>query len=145
MGATIREVQHGSEDYRRLLAMRHAILRAPLGLDWSADDLAGEDEQLHFGLFGDGDALVGCVVVKVLGDGTAKVRQMAIAAGARGRGNGRRLIEGMEEALRGRGIRRVEMDARKIAGGFYEKLGYRVEGGEFLQVTIPHVRMVKDL
>ena len=139
----IREIQFGGADYRRLLAMRHAILRAPLGLDWSADDLVGEDEQLHFGLFDDADALLGCVVVKPLGDQSAKVRQMAVADGLRGRG--RRLIEGMEAALRGRDIRRIEMDARKIAVGFYEKLGYRVEGDEFLQVTIPHVKMLKDL
>ena len=142
-GMLIREIEHGGQEYRGTLAMRHAILRAPLGLDWSADDLAGEDEQLHFGLFDDEDTLVGCVVAKPLGDGMAKIRQMAVADG--GRGNGRRLIEGMEAALRGRGIRRVEMDARKTAVGFYQKLGYRVEGGEFLQVTIPHLRMVKDL
>ena len=87
----IREIEHGGQEYRGTLAMRHGILRAPLGLDWSADDLAGEDGQLHFGLFDDDGVLVGCVVVKPLSDGTAKIRQMAVADG--GRGNGRRLVE----------------------------------------------------
>ena len=86
-----------------------------------------------------------CVVIKPLGDGLAKLRQMAVAEGRRGQGRGRELVESVEAALRDRGVRRVRMDARKIARGFYEKLGYTVEGDEFIQVTIPHFRMVKDL
>ena len=141
----IKQVEHASDDYRRILAVRHAILRAPLGLGWSPDDLAGEDEQLHFGLFDDDDTLVACAVVKLLSDATAKARQMAVEEPYRGRGRGRELFEGVEAALRQRGISRIEMDARKTAVGFYEKLGYHIEGGEFLQVTIPHFRMVKDI
>jgi predicted GNAT family N-acyltransferase len=37
------------------------------------------------------------------------------------------------------------MHARKTALGFYEKLGYRVAGDEFIEVTIPHYVMEKDL
>ena len=56
-GMLIREIEHGGQEYRGTLAMRHGILRAPLGLDWSADDLTGEDGQLHFGLFDDEDTV----------------------------------------------------------------------------------------
>jgi hypothetical protein len=37
------------------------------------------------------------------------------------------------------------MHARSTAIPFYERLGYRIEGGEFVQQTIPHVIMVKDI
>jgi len=114
-------------------------------LDWSGEDLAAEAEQWHFGLFDDDDALVACVVIKPLGDGLAKLRQMAVEESHRGRGRGRELLEGVEEALRRKGVGRVQMDARKTAVGFYGKQGYSVEGDEFIQVTIPHFRMVKDL
>ncbi len=140
-----RQVEHGGEDYQRTLDMRFDILREPLGLDWSEEDLAAESEQWHFGLFDDNDALVACVVIKPLGHGLVKLRQMAVAEEYRGQGRGRELVEGVEEALRGKGVRRVQMDARNIARGFYEKLGYEVEGDEFIQVTIPHFRMVKDI
>jgi len=141
----VRQVKHGDEDYQRTLDMRFDILRAPLGLGWSAEDLAAEGGQWHFGLFDDDDALVACVVIKPLGDGLAKLRQMAVAEGQRGQGRGRELVAGVEDALRDKGVTRIQMDARKIARGFYEKLGYTVEGDEFIQVTIPHFRMVKSL
>ena len=141
----IKEAKHGSDDYQRILAMRFAILRVPLGLDWSGEDLAAEARQLHFGLFDDDDTLIACVVVNPLGPDTAKVRQMAVAEPFRTMGNGRVLLEGVEAILHQRGIRRIEMDARELAVGFYQKLGYHVEGDQFLQVTIPHFRMVKDI
>jgi predicted GNAT family N-acyltransferase len=37
------------------------------------------------------------------------------------------------------------MHARKTAVGFYEKLGYKRIGNEFLEVTIPHYAMEKAL
>ena len=141
----IREVQYGGDGYREVLAMRDRLLRAPLGLTWSEADLAGESEQLHFGLFDESGTLIACVVVKPLDDDTAKVRQMAVDEPRRGIGAGRCLVKGVEEILRKKGIRRIEMDARDTAVGFYRKLGYEIEGGEFTQVTIPHFRMTKAI
>jgi predicted GNAT family N-acyltransferase len=37
------------------------------------------------------------------------------------------------------------MHARKDAQGFYEKMGYKVSGGEFSEITIPHLVMEKKL
>jgi predicted GNAT family N-acyltransferase len=37
------------------------------------------------------------------------------------------------------------MHARKTVMGFYEKLGYKVVGDEFTEVTIGHYTMEKDL
>ena len=141
----VREIKHGSDDYQRLLDMRYAILRAPLGLDWSGEDLAAEAEELHFGLFDDDDALVACAVVRPLSEETAKLRQMAVVEQHRGKGLGRQLLQGIEAALRPKGIRQIEMDARKTATGFYAESGYRIEGGQFIQVTIPHFKMVKAI
>jgi predicted GNAT family N-acyltransferase len=141
----VREVQYGGEEYRLLLAMRDRLLRAPLGLTWSQADLEGESEQLHFGLFDESDTLIACVVIKLLDSETAKLRQMAVDEPHRGAGVGRRLVQGVEEILRQKGVRRIEMDARKLAVGFYRKLGYQIEGDEFTQVTIPHFRMSRAI
>jgi len=37
------------------------------------------------------------------------------------------------------------MHARKNAIGFYEKMGYKVKGPEFQEVSIPHYEMEKKL
>ena len=145
MRMIIREVQYGGDGYREVLAMRDRILRAPLGLTWSIADLEGESEQLHFALFDENGTLIACVVIKLLDGNTAKLRQMAVDESHRAIGAGRRLLQGVEEILRQKGVRRIEMDARKTAVGFYRKLGYEIEAGEFTQVTIPHFRMTKAI
>jgi len=50
-----------------------------------------------------------------------------------------------ENIARDRGFQKITMHARKTAVGFYEKLGYRVCGQEFEEVTIPHYVMEKLL
>ena len=139
----IRESQFGSDGYREVLAMRDRLLRVPLGLTWSQADLEGESEQLHFGLYDKDDTLIACVVIKPLDEHTAKLRQMAVDEPHRQIGAGRRLVQGVEDILRHRGFRSIEMDARETAVGFYRKLGYEIQGDLFTQVTIPHFRMTK--
>jgi predicted GNAT family N-acyltransferase len=141
----VREVKFGSDGYREILAMRDRLLRMPLGLTWSQADLEGESEQFHFGLYDQGGTPVACVVIKVLDEKTAKIRQMCVEEAHQASGAGRQLVQSVEETLREKGIRKIEMDARKAAIGFYQKLGYQTEGDEFTQVTIPHFRMTKSI
>jgi predicted GNAT family N-acyltransferase len=141
----VKELKFGSDGYHQLLAMRDRLLRTPLGLTWSKEDLDGEAEQLHFGLFDENQTLIACVVIKLLDEQIAKLRQMAVAEPNRAAGVGRCLVQGVEEKLRQRGVRVIQMDARKTAVGFYRKLGYKIEGEEFTQVTIPHFRMTREI
>jgi GNAT superfamily N-acetyltransferase len=70
---------------------------------------------------------------------------MAVLSGLQGKGIGRVIMTFAENIARDRGFKRLNMHARKTAQGFYEKLGYHMEGPEFEEVTIPHVEMVKGL
>jgi ribosomal protein S18 acetylase RimI-like enzyme len=141
---TFREFAYGSDDYRAERALRQEVLRRPLGLDLYAEDLAAEKEQWHFGVF-DGALLVASVIAAPVGPGEAKIRQMAVAAAAQGRGVGRQLMTAMEVQLRQRGIRHVWLHARLSAAEFYRKLGYVPVGEPFVEVGLPHVQMEKRL
>jgi ribosomal protein S18 acetylase RimI-like enzyme len=68
---------------------------------------------------------------------------MAVSPDRQRRGLGRRLLEDLENDLRARGFRTLVLNARTSAVGFYERLGYSVLGEEFVDVTVPHVRMSK--
>jgi ribosomal protein S18 acetylase RimI-like enzyme len=142
-----REIAFGSDDYARELRLREEVLRAPLGLALSAQDLSGEEAQRHFGIFEPGGAgmLVACVVAAPRSATEARIRQMAVAPSRQGEGLGRRLLEEVEADLRARGFTRLALSARASAVGFYERLGYRIEGGEYVAHTIPHVRMTKAI
>ncbi len=139
------EIAFGSEDYARERRLRDEVLRKPLGLSLEDEDPAKEEAQLHFGLFGPARDLVACVLAVALSATEARVRQMAVSPAYQGKGLGRRLLGEVEGNLRARGFRHLQLSARSSAVGFYEKLGYRAVGDEYLSVTVPHVRMVKAL
>lgn len=139
-----RVIAHNSDDYRRACRLRQAVLRGPLGLDLFQEDLAGEADQLHFGLF-EAAELLACVVAKPTSPTAVQLRQMAVDPTQQGRGYGRRLLGSVEPALVERGYTSVTLHARVPAIGFYEKLGYRPVGDEFEEVGIAHVEMQKDL
>jgi predicted GNAT family N-acyltransferase len=114
-----------------------------LGLPLRDEDLIDEENQLHFGLFDPGNELVACVVAVRLSPTEARIRQMAVSPSHQRKGLGQRLMSELEDNLQARGFKKFVMNARKSAVGFYEKLGYTVVGDEFVDMTVPHVKMSK--
>ncbi len=141
----LREIAYGSTEYEAARELRQAVLRAPLGLSLSADDLRGEDRQLHFALFTGNDELVGCVIVVPASGGQARIRQMAIAPAHQRQGLASKMMLELEAKLSSRGFCLLSLHARRSAIGFYEKLGYESTGSEFVDVTLPHQKMLKRL
>ena len=140
-----REFAHGSDDYRAACALRQAVLRAPLGLDLFAEDLAAERGQWHFGLFDDAGVLVTCASALPLSPTRAKIRQMAVHPAHQRRGCGRQLLCAVQEALARRGFTQVTLHARRSVEGFYARLGYTSTGAPFTEVGLPHIAMEKPL
>ena len=138
-----KEIAFGTDEYRSEYRLREEVLRRPLGLSLSPEDLAGEESQLHFGLFEPDDTLVACVIAAPLSATNARIRQMAVAPAHQGKGLGQRIMRETEKSLCARGYKSFELDARATAVGFYEKLGYSAVGDEFMEVTVPHFRMEK--
>jgi predicted GNAT family N-acyltransferase len=120
------------------------MLRKPLGLTFTKEDLESEKNDILIGFFDDGK-LEGCCILTKEDQKTVRLRQMAVLSGLQGKGIGRVIMSFAENIARDLRFKRLNMHARKTAIGFYEKLGYHVEGPEFEEVTIPHVEMVKEL
>jgi len=133
-----------SDEYQAELALRNEILRKPIGLDLYSEDLSKENLDFHIGAFMDGE-IVGCLILTALGNGEIKMRQVAVREGCQGLGIGRKLVAYCEAFAGVKGYGRIVLAARKTAVGFYEKLGYRVVGDEFLEVGIAHFGMTKDI
>lgn len=137
-------IDHGSEEYRQMIDLRNQILRKPLGLSFTEEELAKEKNDILLGCFED-DKLEACCVLTQTDPKTVRLRQMAVSAGLQGKGIGRVLMTFAENIARDYGYRRLTMHARKTAVGFYEKSGYRICSDEFEEVTIPHYEMEKEL
>ena len=135
----------GSAPHREMIALRHRILRAPLGLTFTEEQLAAEKDQVHLALRHD-DVVVGALLlVPPDTGGIAKLRQMAIEPSFERRGFGKRLLHHGEDLLLQLRATRITLAAREHAIHFYEKLGYVAQGEFFTEVTLPHRLMVKRL
>lgn len=134
--------EHGSALYEAEVALRRKVLREPLGLDFSAEQLIAEKDDLHLVALA-GGRVVGCLVLTPLSDGAVQMRQVAVEPDWRGKGVGKRLVEMSEAIARQRGFREIVLHARETAVDFYLKQGYQVRGEPFIEVTIPHREMFK--
>ncbi len=127
-----------------MVQLRNDILRKPLGLSFSPEELEKEKDEILIGAFED-EKMLGCCMLIREDNQTVRLRQMAVLNNLQGKGIGRALMQFAENLARDRGYRRITMHARKTAIGFYEKLGYEVRGEQFSEVTIPHFIMEKSL
>ncbi len=137
-------IDHGTKEYQQMVKLRDDILRKPLGLGFSSEELENEKDNLLIGAFEDGNILGCCMLVEEKPE-VVKLRQMAVLNYVQGKGIGRALMQFAENLARDSGYKILTMHARKNAVGFYEKMGYRVKGNEFFEVSIPHYEMEKEL
>ena len=137
-------IDHGTKEYQEVVRLRDEILRKPLGLHFTPEELDGEKENLHIAAYED-DQMLGCCMLVEEDFQTVRLRQMAVLNDLQGKGIGRALMQFAENLARDRGYKKITMHARKNAIGFYEKMGYRKQGDEFTEITIPHYVMEKEL
>ena len=138
------EASYGSDLYRRALILREAILRAPLGLAFTAEEQADDTLRRHFCALSRG-VVVGSVSFKPLEAKTVQLRQMAVAADRRLERIGTRLLACGEVWACNEGYRLIVLHARLGADGFYARFGYRAQGQPFDENTVPHILMTKRL
>jgi predicted GNAT family N-acyltransferase len=137
-------IDHGTKEYQQMVKLRDDILRRPLGITFDPSELEEEKNNLMIGAFEDGNIL-GCAMLVEESTEIVKLRQMAVLNALQGKGIGRALMQFAENLARDHGYRIITMHARKNAVGFYEKMGYKVKGSEFMEVSIPHYEMEKQL
>lgn len=137
-------IDHNTKEYQQMVDLRYQVLRKPLGLEFTPEELEKEKDDMLIAAFED-DVMLGCCLLTPTDASTVRLRQMAVRSGLQGKGIGRVLMQFAENLARDRGNKKLIMHARKSAVGFYEKLGYKTQGTEFEEVTIPHYIMEKQL
>lgn len=140
----LKMIDHGSKEYQQMINLRYNILRKPLGLAFSPEELEKEKDVVLIAAFED-EQMLGCCMLVKQDKKVVRLRQMAVLNNLQGKGIGRALTIFAENISRDLGYNRITMHARKTVTGFYEKLGYKVTGDEFTELTIPHFTMEKAL
>ena len=139
------EVEFGTPAYDECIGLRNEILREPLGLSFSVNDMLAERREFHFGLYDMNLHLIACATFRFIDENILKMRQVAVKVLHQRRGIGSILVRELEKWALARGFNEIELNARDVALKFYNRLDYTIEGDEFFEVGIPHRRMVKVL
>jgi predicted GNAT family N-acyltransferase len=140
----LKQIDHGTKEYQQMINLRNEILRKPLGLSFTPEELAKEKEDILIGAF-DEDQMLACCLLTKEDKSSLRLRQMAVQNNLQGKGIGASMMNFAELISRDKGYKKLIMHARETAVGFYEKLGYKVVGDKFTEVTIPHFVMEKKL
>lgn len=140
----IKQIDHGTKEYQQMVELRKEILRKPLGLTFDPKELAREKDDVLIAAFEE-DKLLGCCLLTKVDNQCVRLRQMAVQNNLQGKGIGATMMNYAENVARDAGYHKIIMHARKTTVPFFEKLGYKVTGNEFVEITIPHFVMEKKL
>ena len=60
----LKQIDHGTKEYKQMIALRMEILRKPLGLSFTEEELANEKNDILIGAFEDDKMLACCLLTK---------------------------------------------------------------------------------
>ncbi|MEP7228909.1 MAG: GNAT family N-acetyltransferase [Ginsengibacter sp.] len=140
----IKQIDHGTKEYKQMIDLRHELLRKPLHLTFEKDELDKEKNDILIGAFEE-EKMLGCCLLTRVNKDCVRLRQMAVQNNLQGKGIGAAMLNFAENVARDTGYKMVTMHARLTAIGFYRKSGYKITGDEFFELAIPHFIMEKKL
>jgi len=112
----------------------------PEALEWD-----GEDAHAVHALARDMDGQSIGTARLLLHAELAHIGRMAVLPAWRKQGVGRALLNAVMVAAQARGATQVFLNAQTSAVPFYAQAGFLVEGEQFLDAGIPHLRMTRSL
>src|SRR5882757_2521760 len=95
----LKQIDHGTKEYTQMVNLRQDILRRPLGLSLTPEQLAKEKEDILIAAFEDDDML-GCCILTPLDNDTLRLRQMAVQKNLQGKGIGESIMNFAENLAR---------------------------------------------
>jgi len=140
----LKQIDHGTDEYLQMVELREIVLRRPLGLTFSAEELAREKDDILIACTDD-DVMLGCCILSKVDKNSVRLRQMAVVDKLHGKGIGASIINFAENLAKDKGYNCVTMHSRDTAIGFYERFGYKIKGSQFKEVNLPHHIMEKKL
>lgn len=144
MKLTFENIQHNSKEYWKSVELRTLVLRKPLGLSFTKEELQAENNQLHFLCFVDGKVAGSFIFVKS-NQNKLKMRQVCIDKDFQKKGIGSQMMLFAEKWAKENNYNQIYCNARNNALAFYQSLNYQIEGESFEEIGLKHSKLVKLL
>lgn len=104
--------------------------------EWDAQDAIA----LHFVVYIAGQAVATARLLE-----NHSIGRVAVLKSQRGLGLGKKVMEAIIQQAQQEQRPFLVLSAQVYATGFYQQLGFQVEGEEYLDCGIPHIRMRREL
>ena len=134
------------QDWESYFDLRWRVLREPWRLPHGSESDDFDVESFHLLVRDSIGTAVAVGRLHLNSPSEAQVRYMAVDEAWRGGGLGSRILAGLEDQARSRGVTGIVLNPRENAVNFYRGHGYEVEGpAETLFGQVCHFRMRKLL
>ena len=130
-----------SKLYHQSMKLRETVLRHPLGMQFTQEDLDIEQHQKHLVVYSSQKEVMGGLSLVRLGELSVKLRQMWVLPEHQGMGIGRTVVKEAHRLAKAHNAQEIYCHARENAMGFYEKMLYSKEESPFLEVGLTHYVM----
>jgi len=141
----VREIEFATPAFDENVRLRTDILRIPLKMEFYAKNIAAEWNSTHLGCYTPYGELMGSLIMKDVGEGKVKMRQVAVANKFQNQGVGHKLVAASEKWASEHHFSEIVLHAREVAVPFYLKQDYEKVGKRFEEVKIPHFKMRKKI
>ncbi len=141
----IKIIDYKSPEYYTQVHFRFRLLRKPLGLCFTRTDLITEANDIFIAGFIN-NKMISCCILSPLETSEIKLRQMAVETAFQQKGYGKKMIEFAEKHIQQLNqFHKIVLSARAEATDFYEKCGYYKHQPPFIEVSILHYKMSKNI
>jgi predicted GNAT family N-acyltransferase len=136
-------IDHGGPEYLEAVRLREDILRKPLGLIFTSEELLNEIDHIHISGFLDGKIISTAVLVPEGSE--CKLQRVVVKQELQASGIGSKMMAFCEAYAKTQGFNSIYCHARYTAVLFYIENNYMPEGDYFDEDTILHRKMRKAL
>ncbi|MBL0319462.1 MAG: GNAT family N-acetyltransferase [Alphaproteobacteria bacterium] len=137
-------IKYNTPEYAEAVELREEILRKPLGIGFSDEEIAAEKDWVHIAAYQDGKL---CATAALFPESSrlAKICRVAVLAKLQGQGVGTEIMRYAESYAAKQGFKEIYLHARDTSMPFYLKNQYLDEGDWFDEDTVPHKKLRKIL
>jgi len=133
-------------EFERYYQLRWQILRKPWDQPLGSERDGLEQESIHRMIIDTNDNVLAVGRLEKSSQFSGQIRFMAVSSKTQGQGLGQQIIAALEHQAKKLGITEVTLNAREDVIGFYQKLGYSLQGfSHLLFDEIKHFTMSKTL
>ena len=145
MSKIVFKTPSNQKEYKEYDLFRWEILRKPIGKDITS--LKDKFEESAFHLIGIKDKeIIACGRLHFNNKDEAQIRYMAVSENLQGTGIGKQILDLLEKNARENNAKRIILNARDHAIGFYKISGYKTHKKYNGSDTgIPHTTMKKNI